>query len=202
MDYNKNSLINQYHYLVKYPLIQGTLNIKDIFWVIFMKASEIQLLKFLSAPKQLIIPIYQRTYSWQKQQCKKFFDDIMSVGSDPDASGHFLGSIVYIENELYHVSDLTKLLVIDGQQRLTTLFLLLSALEKSIEKTNIDMGITGKKIKNRYLFNSDEDGEDRFKLILTQTDKKNLNNLLDDKEISNKASQGNKIIRWASQDFI
>ncbi|MDJ0732389.1 MAG: DUF262 domain-containing protein [Crocosphaera sp.] len=149
-----------------------------------MKASEIQLLKFLSAPKQLIIPIYQRTYSWQKQQCKKFFDDIMSVGSDPDASGHFLGSIVYIENGLYHVADLTKLLVIDGQQRLTTLFLFLSALGKSIEKNNINIGTTRNKIDNLYLFNYAEDGEDRFKLVLTQTDKKTLNSLLEDKEIN------------------
>ena len=76
-------------------MIEGTLNIKGIFLIIFMKASETQLLKFLNGRKQLIIPIYQRTYSWQKQQCKKFFDDIMSVGCDPDASGHFLGSILF-----------------------------------------------------------------------------------------------------------
>ena len=91
-----------------------------------MKATEANLLQLMKAPKQFIIPIYQRTYSWSKKQCQQFWDDIVRAAADPKKSGHFIGSLVYVERGLYHVTSVPQLLVIDGQQRLTTVTLLLA----------------------------------------------------------------------------
>ena len=76
-----------------------------------------------------------------------------------------------------------KLLVIDGQQRLTTLSLLLSALSREIEEQDSDIGITPKRLSNYYLFNNEEEGELRYKQILTKHDKETLIHLLENKEL-------------------
>ena len=91
-----------------------------------MKATETKFLDFLKGPKQFIIPIYQRTYSWTQKQCEQLWRDIVVAATDDSISGHFVGSVVYIEKGLYQISSVPQLLVIDGQQRLTTLSLLLS----------------------------------------------------------------------------
>lgn len=137
-----------------------------------MKASEVSFVKFLQGTKQFVIPIYQRTYSWSIRECEQLWEDIERVAEDDSIGGHFVGSIVYIESGLYHVASVSKLLVIDGQQRLTTLTLILTALvnanksDSSVEST--------RKIFNRYLSNSDETGEDKYRLLLTKTDKETL----------------------------
>jgi uncharacterized protein with ParB-like and HNH nuclease domain len=98
-----------------------------------MKATEVKFLKFLQQPNQFVIPIYQRTYSWTLKQCQQLWNDIIRAAEDKQVSGHFVGSIVYIEGGLYQVAAVPQLLLIDGQQRVTTLSLLLSALGKAIE---------------------------------------------------------------------
>ena len=98
-----------------------------------MKATETNCLKFLNGLKQFVIPIYQRTYSWTLKQCQQLWHDIVRAAEDEAVSGHFIGSVVYIERGLYQVTSVPQLLVIDGQQRLTTISLLLAALGKAIE---------------------------------------------------------------------
>lgn len=112
-----------------------------------MKASENNFLKFLSGMKQFLIPIYQRKYSWQDEQCEQLWHDIMQAADN--STGHFVGSVVYIEREIYTVSAIPQLLVIDGQQRLTTISLLLMALSKRLSAENlvVNDNITGKKSK-------------------------------------------------------
>jgi len=146
-----------------------------------MKASENNLLKFLSGMKQFLIPIYQRRYSWQEEQCEQLWQDIMRAANN--STGHFVGSVVYIEREIYRVSTIPQLLVIDGQQRLTTISLLLLALNKRLIGDNITVNenITGKKIKNYYLVNSDEEGSELYyRLVLTDVDDSYYKSLLDD----------------------
>lgn len=92
-----------------------------------MKATEAKLLTFLQKSPQFVIPIYQRTYSWTEKECRQLWEDILRAGRDPAISVHFIGSIVYIEEGLSQVSLQAPLLVIDGQQRLTTMSLLLAA---------------------------------------------------------------------------
>lgn len=148
-----------------------------------MKATETNLLEFLREPKQFIIPIYQRTYSWTLMQCQQLWNDLVKVAQDPTISGHFLGSVVYIEDGLYHVTSLPKLLVIDGQQRLTTISLLLKALGNALDKSQEKIGITSQKINNYFLLNQEEDEEDRYKLLLTKNDKATFISLIENIEL-------------------
>lgn len=153
-----------------------------------MKATETNLLEFLKQPKQFVIPIYQRTYSWTLTQCQQLWNDIVKVSQDTTVSGHFLGSVVYIENGLYHVTSLPKLLIIDGQQRLTTISLLLKALGQAIEKLEEEVGITSKKINNYFLLNQEEDEEDRYKLLLNKNDKATFISLIENTELPSENS--------------
>jgi uncharacterized protein with ParB-like and HNH nuclease domain len=98
-----------------------------------MKATEARFLDFIRKSTQFVIPIYQRTYSWTERECRQLWDDILRTGSNDKVSAHFVGSIVYIETGLYQVIRLSPLLVIDGQQRLTTMALLIAAVAKALE---------------------------------------------------------------------
>src|SRR5690554_3067464 len=97
-----------------------------------MKANEANLLPFLYRSPQFVIPIYQRTYSWTEKECRQLWDDILRAGTNDAIAAHFVGSIVYIEQSLYQVTTMPQLLVIDGQQRLTTLTLILEALARHL----------------------------------------------------------------------
>lgn len=148
-----------------------------------MKATEAKLLNFLKKSPQFVIPIYQRTYSWTEQQCRQLWDDILRAGSSEDISAHFIGSVVYIEKGLYQVSSQSPLLVIDGQQRLTTTMLILEALSRHLGDMEPLEGFSAKKLRNYYLLNPLEDGELGYKLLLTQTDKDSLLSLVTQKEL-------------------
>lgn len=97
-----------------------------------MKASAKNLLSIIKEPKQFIIPIYQRTYSWQFKQCALLLKDIQAASNSEQ--GHFIGSIVYFQPDIHTIAEINKYLVIDGQQRLTTITLLIAAIVKFIEK--------------------------------------------------------------------
>jgi uncharacterized protein with ParB-like and HNH nuclease domain/predicted transport protein len=152
-----------------------------------MKATEAQLLDFLENSHQFVIPIYQRTYSWTEKECRQLWDDILRTGSNDDISAHFIGSIVYITKDLYQASRHSPLLVIDGQQRLTTLTLLVTALAKALDQFEegkrepLD-GFSPRKLRNYYLLNPEEEGDRHYKLILTQTDKDSLISIVGDRE--------------------
>ena len=144
-----------------------------------MKATEAKLIEFLKKSPQFVIPIYQRTYSWTDKECRQLWDDIIRTGRDDKLVAHFVGSIVYVEKGLSNLTTQEPLLVIDGQQRLTTLTLLLAALAKALEKQEegqrepVD-GFSPRKLRHYYLLNTEEDGERRYKLLLSQTDKASL----------------------------
>jgi len=144
-----------------------------------MKATEAKLLDLLKKSPQFVIPIYQRAYSWTEKECRQLWDDILRTGSNDRISVHFVGSIVYIEKGVVPVTHLSPLLVIDGQQRLTTVTLLLAALAGALdqrdesEREPVD-GFSPRKLRNYYLLNPEEDGERHYKLLLSQTDKSSL----------------------------
>jgi uncharacterized protein with ParB-like and HNH nuclease domain len=147
-----------------------------------MKASEAMLLDFLKKSPQFVIPIYQRTYSWTEKECRQLWDDIVRTGSDDSVTAHFIGSIVYIERGLYQVTTHSPLLVIDGQQRLTTVTLLIAALAKALGEIEPVDGFSPRKLRNYYLLNPEEEGEQHYKLILSQTDKASLIAIVGDTE--------------------
>ena len=139
-----------------------------------MKATEANFLAFLKTSPQFMIPIYQRTYSWTDRECHQLWEDIIRSGSSDAIPAHFTGSIVYIETSLFHVSSQSPLLVIDGQQRLTTVMLILEALARRVGTDEPVAGFSARKLRNYYLLNALEEGESGFKLLLTQTDKESL----------------------------
>ena len=139
-----------------------------------MKATEANLLDFLKKSPQFVIPIYQRAYSWTERECRQLWDDIVRTGRNDAISAHFVGSIVYIEKGIYQVSSQSSLLVIDGQQRLTTVTLILEALARQLGDSEPVDGFSAKKLRSYYLLNPLEEGEREFKLLLTQTDKASL----------------------------
>ena len=143
-----------------------------------MKATEARLLAFLKKSPQFVIPIYQRTYSWTERECIQLWDDIIRAGSNDAISVHFIGSIVYIEAGLSQVSHQTPLLVIDGQQRLTTVTLLLAALSEALGDAEPFDGFSARKLRNYYLLNPEETGERHYKLLLSQTDKVTLTSIV------------------------
>ena len=118
-----------------------------------MKATEAKLLDFLKKSPQFLIPIYQRTYSWTEKECRQLWDDVVRSGRNNNISVHFIGSIVYVESGLSQVTHQAPLLVIDGQQRLTTLTLLLTALAEAVDDTEPFDGFSQRKIRNYYLLN-------------------------------------------------
>lgn len=144
-----------------------------------MKATEAKFLEFLKKSPQFVIPIYQRTYSWSERECQQLWDDILRTGRNDAVSAHFVGSIVYVEKGLYSVSSQSPLLVIDGQQRLTTVTLLIEALARRLGEGEPLDGFSARKLRNYYLLNPEEVGEKHYKLVLSQTDKASLIALLD-----------------------
>ncbi|MFP6104770.1 DUF262 domain-containing protein [Helicobacter pylori] len=137
-----------------------------------MDAKATTLLKFFEENQnnQFVIPIYQRLYSWKKEQCEQLWDDIIKIGGNDKANGHFIGSILYVRVDDTHSSPL---LIIDGQQRLTTIMLLFIALrDRSSDEAK-------RKKMESYLINSDKDGDKKFRLILSESDKDTLLSLID-----------------------
>ncbi|RVY23417.1 DUF262 and DUF1524 domain-containing protein [Helicobacter pylori] len=146
-----------------------------------MKADAMKLLDFIgkSQEKQFVIPIYQRVYSWEKEQCKQLWDDIIKTGGNDQMNGHFIGSIVFVQDGIYTTSH-NELLIIDGQQRLTTITLLFIALRDHLnDEDEFLEKFSRQKIQNRYLINSDEKGDKKFKLILSEPDRDTLLSLID-----------------------
>ena len=143
-----------------------------------MKATSANFLTVIKGPKQFVIPIYQRTYSWQIAQCNKLLNDILRISKDPSVPGHFIGSVVYFQESIHTVSDVPKLLVIDGQQRLTTISLLIAALAEFVRDNKVDIDTNFTKLQNYYLLNAEEDSELRYKLLLTRRDKDTLINII------------------------
>ncbi|GAA7016213.1 DUF262 and DUF1524 domain-containing protein [Helicobacter pylori] len=138
-----------------------------------MKADVTPLLNFIkdNQKNQLVIPIYQRVYSWEKEQCKQLWDDIIKTGGNDQIEGYFIGFIVFVHDGIY-TTNYNELLIIDGQQRLTTITLLFIALRDHWSDKR-------KEIEDHYLINSDKDGDKKFRLILSGSDKDTLLSLID-----------------------
>ncbi|MDE3089951.1 MAG: DUF262 domain-containing protein, partial [Chloroflexota bacterium] len=153
-----------------------------------MDAKSANFLKFLEGNKQFSIPIYQRPYSWTRKQCRQLWEDIVRAATNPNIAGHFIGSVVYITEGLYQASSINTLLVIDGQQRMTTLSLLLAALRKPVTDSHDENGISKEAIDDFYLFNRYGKGDQRYRLVLTQNDRETFLRLIENRELPKQES--------------
>lgn len=122
----------------------------------------------LEGSKQYIIPVYQRIYSWGQLECDRLWSDIVDMHNNRK-TGHFIGTIVNVAERMAPVG-IQEFMIIDGQQRLTTLSILLIAL-RDYAKQHPDSGINSDEINENYLINKFKSGNDRYKLLLTQSDR-------------------------------
>ena len=145
----------------------------------FLQAGETTLNKLLNTSRQFIVPIFQRNYSWQKSQYEQLWFDILRASKFKEKQNHFIGSIVYIDMGT-PAGRPQQLLLIDGQQRLTTISILLCAIKDYVQKFNLETKLINlAKIKNQFLYNSDEIDEDIYKLLLNVQDKETYIKLID-----------------------
>lgn len=147
-----------------------------------MDARKGNIYEILNGNKQFLIPVYQRYYSWDIDQCKRLWNDIVEM-QKKGKSGHFVGSIVNIAEQAMP-TGVQKFMIIDGQQRTTTLTLLLLALRDYAIANPADTTINAKRIDNMLLKNEYESGDERYKLLLTETDRDILISLIESKPIA------------------
>jgi uncharacterized protein with ParB-like and HNH nuclease domain len=146
-----------------------------------MKAAETRIDKFLASNETAFtIPVYQRNYDWTKTQCLQLFKDILTVGADEMQSAHFIGSIVYVHDDVYSSAGVTELTIIDGQQRLTTLTLIYIAIYRFLVAHNNQQ--LAQRIFKTYLINEFAVEEEKLKLKPTDNNKAALAQILDPNE--------------------
>lgn len=133
--------------------------------------------ELLNGNTQFIVPVYQRKYSWIKEkQCARLWKDIVDMQKSKKRQ-HFVGSIVNIA-ESKSPMGIQKYLIIDGQQRMTTLTILMIALrDYLIDNPNED--VDPDTLTTMLLKNVGQKGDNRYKMILTESDKDTLIKLID-----------------------
>lgn len=133
-----------------------------------MQASETRLQQLIEGTKQYLIPLFQRAYSWKKSEWQVLWDDLVELCTTDNSRPHFMGSIVTVPTTSVP-EGVGKYLLIDGQQRLTTIFILLCALRDRARQG--EESRLSEEIQNKYLVNVYEEGLDFYKLQPTQVDR-------------------------------
>lgn len=159
-----------------------------------MRAAQGRLNSCLQANTSFTIPIYQRRYNWQKKHCKQLFEDIQKTGDSKKNRIHFIGAITLLDEPSTVFKTVQSYQIIDGQQRLTTIMLILRALKESLPDSSAS--VTEEQI-NQLLFNMTADADDRFKLTLTEEDNFTFHRILEGSECdaSNKLTENYNYLR-------
>lgn len=148
--------------------------------------------KIINGTTQFVIPVFQRDYTWTETQCEQLWADVQHIARDPADRGHFLGSIVYVATG-DGTAGFTRWLLIDGQQRVTTLLLLMIALRDHIIETGwkgqTEESPDARRIDAYFLKNVHEDGPKRPKLVLRRHDQEGLRALLESDPPGREASE-------------
>ena len=142
-----------------------------------MQAKETRLQEIIEGTKQYVIPLFQRSYNWQTNNWSVLWKDISELADMENPRVHFMGSIVNMPTtSVPH--GVAKYLLIDGQQRLTTILIILALIRnKARAEGNSRLA---DKIHNTLLINQYEDGNDKYKLLPTQMDRKAFIDVVDD----------------------
>jgi uncharacterized protein with ParB-like and HNH nuclease domain/predicted transport protein len=154
-----------------------------------MQARDVFLTQLMQGPKQFLIPIFQRTYSWTQSNCDQLLRDIVHAGESHYIQSHFVGSIVLIPSQ-QTTASIPQWQVIDGQQRLTTVSVLMAALLDKAKALNhtVIAATPLEGIRDYFLANAYGDDDGRYKLVLTKGDKQSLFDLVDGKKLKKKTS--------------
>lgn len=143
-----------------------------------MKAAETTVRSLLQGEKQYVIPLYQRTYSWRRDNFQQLWDDLIDLTQTGNSEVHFLGSVVLAPSPNNTAAGVQSWLVVDGQQRMTTLSILLCAIRDYVAKEDPRLS---EKIDDLYLINKYAEGDGRYKLLPTQLDRPSWTSLVEDK---------------------
>lgn len=143
-----------------------------------MEAQKINMLELIDGKRIFSIPVYQRNYDWKISNCERLFRDVEKIARDENRESHFLGTLVYVDGK--KTASFREFIVIDGQQRLTSIMLLLKALSVSTS----DEGLK-EDIKERYLINKRGPEELKIKLKPIKNDSVNYENIINDSELVN-----------------
>ena len=133
-----------------------------------MQASETKLRQLIEGTKQYVVPLFQRPYSWSEKQWKTLWSDVVEQSRHDDGRPHFFGSIVTTPAKSVP-QGVGKWLLIDGQQRITTVQIFLAAIRDSALRLG-EAKLT-ERIDGQYLINAYEEGEERLKVLPTQDDR-------------------------------
>ena len=133
-----------------------------------MQASETKLRQLIEGTKQYVIPLFQRPYSWSEKQWKTLWTDVVEQSRHDDGRPHFFGSIVTTPAKSVP-QGVGKYLLIDGQQRITTVQVLLAAIRDSAARLG-DARLRDR-IDGQYLTNAYEENDERLKVLPTQDDR-------------------------------
>ncbi|WP_446223318.1 GmrSD restriction endonuclease domain-containing protein [Nocardia sp. IBHARD005] len=137
-------------------------------------AQETSLQRILEGSSQYLVPLYQRPYGWGDEQLQELWSDVLQLAEDrldgPEAT-HFIGSLVLAPTPAGVAGAVTRFLVVDGQQRLTTLTLLLAAIRDYLREIDGAESRDTNRIHNQMLTNQYNDDPDRLKLLPTQVDR-------------------------------
>lgn len=154
-----------------------------------MKAIERSFTGIINGTTQFVIPVFQRDYRWTEAQCQQLWNDIVHISTNPTRH-HFLGSVVYISTG-DSTAGFTRWLLIDGQQRVTTMTLLFIALRDHIKASQwagSEHGPTEKRVDAYFVKNVQETGDRAYKLVLRRRDNATLRSLVDGKPAPKDAS--------------
>ncbi|MCG3039785.1 DUF262 domain-containing protein [Streptomyces sp. S1A] len=139
-----------------------------------MHAQETTFSKLVQGEKQFQVPLYQRTYSWGEEELKRLWDDVTELVEDrlggQSPAAHFLGSVVLAPGRIT-AGGMQRWLVVDGQQRLTTLMLAFAALRDRHRERGESSRMKAERIHNLLLVNSYQSGDDHYRLLPTQADR-------------------------------
>ena len=159
-----------------------------------MEAKQSSLKKFIMQQEtQFFIPVYQRNYDWKIKQCEKLFYDIIDV-ANPKRVSHFIGSIVYIYDSIVLSNEMSKLTIIDGQQRITTMTLLwLAILERAKE---FQIKKLERTILKHFIINEEYEGDKKLKLKPTANNDLILKGLINEGKNFEHIEPSNLIINF------
>ena len=144
-----------------------------------MEARKIKLLEFIGNGKKTFnIPVYQRNYDWKEEQCRKLFEDIQNIVKSDYEIEHFLGTVVYVSSKAE--MNFNEYILIDGQQRITSVMLLLKVLHEKITKEDYK-----EEIWEEYLINKRVPEENlRIRLKPVESDGMPYKKLIEENDIS------------------
>jgi alkylated DNA nucleotide flippase Atl1 len=146
-----------------------------------MQVGESTLKQLIEGQKQFQVPLYQRQYAWGKDQLSQLWQDVLDqydlltpdeLGRvDHNAPTHFLGSMVLAPSPLMHAHGVTPFLIIDGQQRLTSLLIAVCALRDHAAKKQ---PLEAERFNELYLINKYAKGLAYYRLLPTQSDRESF----------------------------